>query len=372
MSVLHRLAVAVLPAVAVAATMFVSPSAVASTGTVPENTAEVDGVVYATAQVGDRTIIGGQFTTAGGLPRSNVAAIRADGTVDPAWDPSVDGIVYAVAASDDGSKIFLGGGFTNVGGTAHARLAAVDPVSGALLTSWKTKAGNNLVRGLATSSGRLYVAGSFSRIGGQDINRLALLDQATGVVDGSFAPRPNATVRAVGVSPDGSKVYAGGPFSNIAGAARPGIAELNAATGTATAFAPTDGGVVIALDPTPDGSRVFFSSTNNRTYAYDPALRNSPAYRVRTGGDVQAIATTSDEVYIGGHFNTLPEAKVDRVALASFDPSNGVVTSWNPGANGPFGVWTITATPDSLDIGGDFTRVGGSGQRGFARFPGTP
>lgn len=368
----HRLIIAALSAVAVAATIFVSPSAMASPGSVPENTAEVNGVVYASIQVGDRTIIGGRFTTAGGLPRSNVAAIRADGTVDPMWDPSVDGIVYAIAAADDGSKIFLGGGFTTVGGVAHGRLAAVDPASGALITSWKTKARNNLVRGLATSSGRLYVAGSFSSIGGTDINRLASLDQTTGTVDLSFAPRPNATVRAVGVSPDGSKVYVGGPFSNIAGVARPGIAELNAVTGTATAFAPTDGGVVIALDPTPSGGRVFFSSTNNRTYAYDPAVSNSPAYRVRTGGDVQAIAATSDEVYIGGHFDTLPEAKLARLALASFDPSNGVATNWNPGANGPFGVWTITAAPNFLAVGGDFTRVGGIGQQGFARFPGTP
>jgi hypothetical protein len=87
---------------------------------------------------------------------------------------------------------------------------------------------------------------------------------------------------------------------------------------------------------------------------------------------VQAILATDEEVYIGGHFNTLPEQKLGRLALASFLPSNGQVTDWNPGANGPFGVWAIAATDqggaDTLAIGGDFTRVGGLARRGFTRF----
>jgi hypothetical protein len=129
---------------------------------------------------------------------------------------------------------------------------------------------------------------------------------------------------------------------------------------------------VIAMDVTPSG-RLFFGTTSNRTYAYDPAVRNTPAYRVRTGGDVQAILATDEEVYIGGHFNTLPEAKADRLALASFNPANGALTAWNPGANGPFGVWAIGVgqRPDGsrfLSIGGDFTRVAGVARRGYARF----
>jgi hypothetical protein len=90
---------------------------------------------------------------------------------------------------------------------------------------------------------------------------------------------------------------------------------------------------------------------------------------------VQAILALDDEVYIGGHFNTLPEVKLNRVALASFDPANGTPTTWNPGANGPFGVWALALTrtsvspdePQALSVGGDFTRVGGLARRGYAR-----
>ena len=365
-------------AIAAAATLlvplvFAGSEATASPAVVADDAAQVDGVVFASLQVGDRTIIGGTFTTAGGLPRSNVAAVLADGSVDPNWNPSVNGTVYALEAADDGSKIFLGGGFTTVGGLTRGRLAAVDPATGALLTTWKAATNSNLVRALAAQGGRLYVGGSFSRIAGTDINRLAAVNQTTGKIDTAFAPRPNNTVRALTASPDGTKVYPGGRSPRSPAMLGPGLAELDATTGATTAFAPTDGGVIIALDAVPDGHRVFFSSTSNRTYAYDPASSNTPAYRVRTGGDVQAIEATDDEVYIGGHFTNLPEAKLARPTLASFDPANGVPTSWNPSTSSyHYAVWTITAGPNFLAIGGDFIRVSGERHQGFARFTGTP
>jgi hypothetical protein len=335
-------------------------------------------VVYAVTQVGARTYIGGSFTSVSGTPRSNVAAIGADGALDPTWNPSTNGIVYALAASSDGSKVFMGGTFTTVGGATRSRLAAVTPDTGALITSWKTTVNTNAVRALATDQGdRLYVGGNFGRIGGQAIPRLGAVSQSTGAVDTAFVPNPNGTVRALALPDDGGSVFAGGGFSTIGGKARPGAAELAVTTGAATSFAPTDGGVVISMDVSPGAAgRLFFGTTSNRTWAYDPAKGGTPEYRVRTGGDVQAILATADEVYIGGHFNTLPEAKVDRLALASFNPADGAVTPWNPGANGSFGVWALALTrtpvspnePAALSIGGDFTRVAGLARRGYTRF----
>ncbi|MFZ2502505.1 MAG: hypothetical protein WAW88_07540 [Nocardioides sp.] len=377
-------------AVVFAATgLAVTTSAIASPGSTPQSTAKVDclvfdttgkctqaGVVYAITQIGDLTYIGGNFASIGGVPRANLAAIRADGTLDPTWNPSANGIVYALAAAADGSKVFVGGGFTTMGGTTRSRLAAVAPDTGALLTGWVGTVNNNLVRALTTDTAdRLYVGGSFARLNGRAIARLGVVSQSSGVEVASFAPNPNNTVRALGLSDDGSKLYAGGSFTTMGGSARPGIAEISTA-GAVTSFAPADGGVVISLDVTPSG-RLFFGTTSNRTWAYDPAISSAGIYRVRSGGDVQAILATDTEVYIGGHFNNLPEAKVERVALASFNPADGAVTAWNPGANGPFGVWAIAmtnTTPQSpnatpaLSIGGDFTRVGDVARRGYTRF----
>lgn len=335
----------------------------------------VAGVVYAIAQIGDRTYIGGDFTSVSGQPRSNLAAIRADGTLDPEWTPETDGVVYALAASSDGTKVFLGGTFTAVNGEPR-RLAAVTPDTGDLVAGWTTTTSNNTVRALVTDAGnRLYVGGSFSRIGGRDINRLAALNQTTGAVDPAFAPRPSSTVRALALSEDGSRLYAGGPFTTIGGQSRPGAAELNPLNGQVTTFAPSEGGVVISMDVSPSG-RLFFGTTNNRTWAYDPVISGTPLYRVRTSGDVQAILATEDEVYVGGHFSGFPESHLERLHIGSFLAEDGTVTAWNPGANGSYGVWAFGLPPalqspnalPALSVGGDFTRVAGAARRGYARF----
>lgn len=366
-----------------------SSAATASPSSLTVSTAKVDcvvydaaaarcdlaGTVYAITQIGDRTYIGGSFTSVSGQPRSNVAAIRADGTLDPGWTPETDGDVYALAASADGSKVFLGGTFTQVNGQPR-RLAAVTPDTGDLVAGWTTTTSNNTVRALATDGGdRLYVGGSFSRIGGRDINRLAAVSQATGAVDTGFVPRPSNTVRALALTDDGARLYAGGSFTSIGGHNRAGAAELATTTGVATSFAPTEGGVVISMDVSPTG-RLFFGTTNNRTWAYDPAVASVPLYRVRTSGDVQAILATADEVFVGGHFSGFPESHDNRLHIGSFRPADGTVTGWNPGANGTYGVWAFGLTrtslsPDAqpaLSVGGDFTRVAAAARRGYARF----
>jgi hypothetical protein len=376
-----RVSAVLVALVALVGGLLVTASAAsASPSAVPDNTVKVDatdgvnGVVYAVTHIGGITYIGGAFSSVDGQPRQNLAAINPDGTLNTDWNPAANGVVYALAASSDSSKVFVGGGFTTVGGIDRGRLAAVTADTGAVVENWTTTTSNNLVRALVTDSGdRLYVGGSFTRIGGKAVPRLAAVSQSTGVVatattEPAFAPpMPSATIRALTLSDDGSMLYAGGGFSTIGGVARAGAAELDTSTGAVTSFAPSDGGVVISMDITPNG-RLFFGTTSNRTWAYDPAVSNTGLYRIRSGGDTQAILATNDEVYIGGHFNTLPEQKLDRLALASFSPVDGAITDWNPRANGPFGVWAIDMSATKLHIGGDFTRVGGLARRGYTSF----
>lgn len=334
----------------------------------------VTGVVYAITQIGDLTYIGGAFAAVNGIPRANLAAVRADGSLDPSWTPSTDGTVYALAASADGTKVYVGGAFATINGQAR-RLAALTADTGTTVATWPTTTSNNTVRALAADgTGRLYVGGNFGLIGGRSIPRLAAVDQTTGAVDRTFVPAPNNTVRALGLTDDGSRLYAAGSFTTMGGQSRPGAAELTPA-GATTAFAPAEGGVAISLDVSPTG-RLFFGTTNNRTWAYDPAVSNLPRYRVRTSGDVQAILATADEVYIGGHFSGFPEAHVERLHIGSFLAADGTPTGWNPGANGNYGVWAFGLTQgppvpgsvNALSVGGDFTRVADAARRGYARF----
>ena len=82
----------------------------------PDGTCDVAGVVCAITQVGDRTFIGGQVHLGRGRCRANLAAIGPDGRLDQTWSAPTDGVVYALAASSDGSTVFVGGGFTTIGG----------------------------------------------------------------------------------------------------------------------------------------------------------------------------------------------------------------------------------------------------------------
>lgn len=357
-----------------AAVLLAMPGAAfASVAATPDSTPSVNGTVYAVAQVGTRVIIGGDFTTVGGVARRNAAAIRTDGTLDPSFDPSPDGIVYAVAGTADGSRVFLGGTFANAGGAPRANLAAVDATTGAAVAGWTANT-NGDVLALAVNGTRLYAGGRFTAIGTSTRRRLAALDLTTAAVQLGFNPWPDWTVRGVAVSPDGTKVYAAGGFTAIGGASRRGAAEVLASNGTATAFDPDKGGVALAAALTPDGSRFYFSTTDNRLYAYDPAVSSTPVYTVQSGGDTQAIAASATEVYFGGHFGQvwLGKAKIKRSRIASIQVSDGAVTAWNPGANGFLGVWAVAIAPGHVLVGGDFTKIGGANRAGFARFAGTP
>ena len=73
-----------------------------------------------TVQADGKILVGGEFTTIGGggtgtTPRSRIARLNADGSVDPSFNPGASGDVIALAAPADGT-ILVGGYFTRLGG----------------------------------------------------------------------------------------------------------------------------------------------------------------------------------------------------------------------------------------------------------------
>jgi hypothetical protein len=330
-----------------------------------------EAAVHAIAPAGSRLLVGGAFRMLNGRARNNLAAIDATtGEVDLAWNPDANNQVRSLAPSSDGSRIFVGGTFTRLGGKARGRIGAVDAVTGAV-ANWNPGTVGG-VRAVAVGGDRVYIGGNFTSVGGVARTRLAAVDATTGAVDPAFAPTADAEVRALAVTPDGTRLYAVGYFKAIAGVARPGAASLDPTTGAATSFSPSTGGAAIALALSPDATRFYFSTTSNRTYAYAPAAGNTPVWTLRTGGDVQAVAASASEVYVGGHFTNLPVEKLSRLHLASVNAATGTATSWDPRPDGAFGVWALTALPGALLAGGDFDKVGGKTQPRFARFTGTP
>ena len=371
-------AVITVAALALSTAVLQPPAAVASVPDLPDATAQIGlGTVNAIAQVGDRTIIAGSFTRVGGKARANVAAILPDGTVDPDFNPGTDGPVYAVAASPDGSRIFLGGTFTTAAGATRANLVAVD-AAGVAVPDWQADTVGTTpdVKSLAVSGDRLYVAGPYGGIDGTTRKRLTALDAAGNVIM-AFKPLPSGTVREVVVSPDGTKVYAGGGFATIGGQSRPNAAaELLAATGLATAFNPSaGGGNAVTVELTPDGSRFFFSTENNTVFAYDLGS-DTPVWSRKMSGNTQAMAASvTGELYLGGHFASDLTTKAKRTSFASLEVGDGDLTTWDPKATGgKAGVWALEIDGTDLHAGGVFKYFGAGAvkQTGYARFTGTP
>ncbi len=75
----------------------------------------VDGTVYAAVPDGSGGyFIGGDFQSVGGVERSNLAHMNADGSLDGAWNPgATGGAVRALQVM--GTYLYVGGDFTSIG-----------------------------------------------------------------------------------------------------------------------------------------------------------------------------------------------------------------------------------------------------------------
>src|SRR3712207_1829674 len=141
----------------------------------------------------------------------------------------------------------------------------------------------------------VYVAGRFTTArpagapaGVNEVprNNVLAYDVRTGALIPSFAPSLNGQALSITASPDGSRIYVGGDFTQVNGQPRSRIAAL-----------------------TPAGELVA---------TWRPAVQ----------GQVRAIAATNDFVYCGG--NVTAVGAVSRTRLAVVTAVDGSLTNWAP------------------------------------------
>jgi hypothetical protein len=179
--------------------------------------------------------IGGSFVAVGGVQRSNLAHILADGQV-ASWAPDPDEEVLALAL--EGRTLYVGGSFTTIGGQARSHIASLDAMI-STVNAWDPGA-DGRVRAILLDRGRLYVGGDFTTIGGAARNSLAELNRGTGVTtswdpDVGFFGGPGS-VHALAAR--GDTVYVGGNFWTVGLQLRRNIAAVDVATGLATDWNP--------------------------------------------------------------------------------------------------------------------------------------
>lgn len=261
-----------------------APATLATTAVVTEPTDGVNGVVYASMHMGDRTFIGGSFSWAGPSTGSGVPVDAATGK--RLSMPRVNGLVRA-AVADGAGGWYVGGDFVYSGGKIRNGAARIN--ARGTTTAWAPQP-NGPVHALAVINGVVYIGGSFTEIGGQSRSNVAAVDAQSGALL-SWNPGASGPVSALTVSPDGQTVYAGGSFISLGGQARANLGAIDAATGTATSW-----------DPNVDG----------------------PVADIEVRGSV---------VYVGGSFASVGgAARSNLVALAA---SNGSATSWARRPTGP-------------------------------------
>lgn len=325
---------------------------------------------------GSTVYVGGQFTTVGGQPRVNLAALDATTGAPTSWNPGANGIVKALAIS--GGVVFASGFFTTAGGQPRSALAAIDAGTG-LATAWDAGADTppgSFIEAMCIDGGNLYVCGDFTTIGGQARATLAALDVTTAAAT-SWDPNPmNGPVTAMRIS--GSTMYVGGKFNTIGGQVRYNLAALDLATGLATAWDPNSLAEVSPFNSseqpngiTVSGSTVYVagsftaSSPGQRTLlaaidattgaltSWNPvtvpittSISGAAMYGVEVSGG--SVLTISNVASIGG---------AERSNLAALDATTGIPTSWNPGADNR--VRALTPSGGLVYVGGDFVTIGG-------------
>ena len=336
-------------------------------------------IIVVIVQPDGKILLGGDFTALGPnfVPRSRIARLNPDGTLDTAFNPNASGEVDAIAVQADG-KILVGGQFNgtnSIGGATRNRIARLDATTGAADSFNPNANGGPLlpaVRSIVVQAdGKILAGGEFTSIGGQTRNRIARLDPATGAAD-SFDPNANQTVYSIAVQADG-KILAGGVFSganSIGGQTRNRIARLDSATGLADSFNPNANELVLSIAVQADGKVVaggYFNGANsiggatrNRIARLDAITGLADSFNPNANDYVDSIAVQADgKILAGGNFGGANSiGGQTRNGIARLDATTGLADSFNPNPNGV--VRTIAVQADGKILaGGDFTSIGG-------------
>lgn len=187
-----------------------------------------DGPIYtAVIQKDGRILIGGEFNTVNGQPRTRIARLFEDGTLDPSFNAGAgpNSSVYTIWVSplDD---IVVGGAFPGFAGDAQRGYLVRLFSDGSVDQSFEPRVNNNVYKIAPLTNKKLMICGDFTRV--SDLNRIRVARLfEDGEVDPDFdsGAGPNTTVQTILPLANGSALI-GGNFTHVNGLARGYICRL--------------------------------------------------------------------------------------------------------------------------------------------------
>ncbi len=298
-----------------------------------------------------KIVIGGTFTTVGGVTHNHLARLNPDGSVDTSFAPDFNGLVLSLAIQPADQKILVAGTFTTIGGETRNYIARLNP-SGTIDSEFNPNANAQVATVVLQSDGKILIGGSFTTL--QPIGITAALTRnyitrltATGQLDTGFLPNANSTVYAIQVQTDG-KILVGGVFT----AFTPGV-DLTPVTTT------NKDGTTTTTTPTSTSTARNALARLNADGSLDTAFNPTP------NSTVNAIQVQSDgKILIAGVFNTLhPNLGTDtlqRNRIARLNTDGTVDSTYDPDANNT--ILSLVLQPDGKAlIGGAFTTLTSGG-----------
>jgi hypothetical protein len=178
-------------------------------------------------------IVGGDFTTAGGISANRIAVYTEPNQTPSTWSAMGAGFNASVHAIERfNNATYAGGDFTLSGATAVNRIARWTGSAWAAMGSGV----NGSVYAMKAYNGLLYIGGNFTNAGGNSTGGLAAWDGNAWVNFGSFF---NGVVYSLEVH--NGELIIGGLFPGIAGS--PNIAKFNGTFYTTLGAGGTNGAV---------------------------------------------------------------------------------------------------------------------------------
>ena len=324
-------------------------------------------------QADDKILVGGYFAQFAGLARTCLVRLNADGSLDPSFNPAIAGTLFpptaafveAVAVQPDG-KILLGGNFTTVAGQPRSSFARLNP-DGSLDPAFTVNATSDIQSIVLQPDGKILVAGSFTQLGGLPRAHVARL-LATGASDPSFTTSgTDSSIQHVAVQADG-KIVLAGSFNLVGSITRRRLARLAGDGSLDLGFDPDVTGSLglstpglYALVIPAAGQLVFGGSFNSvsgqtrnglaRLGSPLPAFTLQPADVIAGTGTTITLTAAADGPDLRYQWrrngSPLPGATADKLVLPDFQSADA--GAYSVAVTNPFG--TTVSSPATLTIG---------------------